>query len=109
MEQVAAATGLHVSTISRAVNGKFLQCSQGVFELRHFFTTALPAGNAGTISPEAIQARLRNLIDAEDSRHPLSDAALEQLLAKEGISVARRTIAKYRDLLRIPPASQRRR
>ena len=109
MEQVAAATGLHVSTISRAVNGKFLQCSQGVFELRHFFTTALPAGNAGTVSPEAIQARLRNLIDAEDSRHPLSDAALEQKLSEEGISIARRTIAKYRDQLRILPASMRRR
>ena len=108
MEQVADATGLHISTISRAVNGKFLQCSRGVFELRHFFTAALPAGSAGAISPEAAQSRIRDLIAAEDPRHPLSDAALEQLLAKEGITLARRTIAKYRDLLRILPASQRR-
>ena len=104
MEQIADATGLHISTISRAVNGKFLKCSFGVFELRHFFTTALD----GT-SPESIQTRLRELIEAEDPLHPLSDARLEQLLAAEGITIARRTIAKYRDQLRILPASQRRR
>ena len=109
MDQVAEATGLHVSTISRAVNGKYLQCSRGVFELRYFFTAALPTGNAGSISPEAAQARIRELIAAEDPRHPLSDAVLEQKLAREGITIARRTIAKYRDLLRILPASQRRR
>ena len=104
MEQIADATGLHVSTISRAVNGKFLQCSFGVFELRHFFTSALDG-----VSPEAVQARLRALIAEEDPRHPLSDARLEQLLAAEGINIARRTIAKYRDAIRILPAAQRRR
>lgn len=103
MEHIADATGLHVSTISRAVNGKFLKCSFGVFELRHFFTTALDG-----ISPEAVQARLRAMIADEDPRHPLSDARLEQLLAAEGITIARRTIAKYRDALHILPASQRR-
>lgn len=107
MEQLADATGLHVSTISRAVNGKYLKCDRGVFELRHFFTTALHAGQDSAISPEAVQARIRELIDAEDPRHPLSDAKLEQLLAAEGISIARRTIAKYRDILRILPASFR--
>ena len=104
MEQIADDTGLHISTVSRAVNGKFLQCSHGTYELRHFFTTALDGH-----SPEAIQARLRALIDAEDPQHPLSDAKLEQMLADDGISIARRTIAKYRDALRILPASQRRR
>ena len=102
MEQIADTTGLHVSTISRAVNGKFLKCGFGVFELRHFFTTALDG-----VSPEAVQSRLRELIAAEDPRHPLSDAKLEQLLAAEGITIARRTIAKYRDLLHIHPASMR--
>lgn len=104
MEQIADATGLHISTISRAVNGKFLKCSFGVFELRHFFTTALDG-----ISPESIQTRLRELIEAESPLHPLSDARLEQLLAAEGITIARRTIAKYRDQMHILPASQRRR
>ena len=107
MEQVAQDTELHISTISRAVNGKYLKCHWGIFELRHFFTTALRSSDAQAISPEAVQARIRDLIADEDTRHPLSDAKLEQLLTAEGIEVARRTIAKYRDILRIPPASQR--
>lgn len=107
MEQIADATGLHVSTISRAVNGKYLQCAWGIFELRHFFTTALPAGQNDAISPERVHARLRDLIATEDPRHPLSDARLEQLFAAEGIRIARRTIAKYRDQLHILPASLR--
>ena len=109
MEQLAEATGLHVSTISRAVNGKYLKCDRGVFELRHFFTTALPAGQDSAVSPEAVQTRIRELIDEEDPAHPLSDAKIEQLLADEGISIARRTVAKYRDALRILPASLRKR
>ncbi|MBR1982311.1 MAG: RNA polymerase factor sigma-54 [Akkermansia sp.] len=107
MEQVAEAAGLHVSTISRAVNGKFLKCSWGTFELRHFFTSALHAGKRTTVSPEAVQARIRELIASENPRKPLSDARLEQMLAEDGICVARRTIAKYRDILRILPASMR--
>ena len=107
---IADATGLHISTISRAVNGKYLQCPRGVLELRQFFTSALSAADGQqAISPEAVQARMRALIAEEDPRHPLSDAQLEQLLADEGITIARRTIAKYRDALRILPASQRRR
>ena len=105
MGQVGDATGLHVSTISRAVNGKFLKCDRGIFELRHFFTADL--GDA--VSPEAVQARLREFIENEDPRKPLSDAKLEQLLAAEGINIARRTVAKYRDQLRILPAGMRKR
>lgn len=109
MEQVADATGIHVSTVSRAVNGKYLQCSRGVFELRHFFTHALPGSNAEALSPEAVQARLRELIAVEDPRRPLSDTELEKQLAAEGIRIARRTVAKYRDTLRILPAAMRKR
>lgn len=103
MEQVADATGLHVSTISRAVNGKFLKCDRGIYELRHFFTTDL----GDSVSPEAVQARIRDLIADEDPRKPFSDAKLEQILTAEGFHIARRTVAKYRDLLRILPASMR--
>ena len=85
------------------MNGKYLKCSWGVFELRHLFTTDL----GDSLSPEAVQARIRELIAAEDSRKPLSDARLEGLLAAEGIHIARRTVAKYRDQLRILPASLR--
>lgn len=105
MEQVADTTGLHVSTISRAVNGKFLKYDRGIFELRHFFTADL----GGNVSPEAVQARLRELIENEDPRNPLSDAKLEQLLVSEGIRIARRTVAKYRDQLHILPANMRKR
>lgn len=107
MEDIAQTTGLHVSTISRAVNGKYLKCAWGCFELRHFFTTALTTDNGTHISPETVQARMRELIAGENPQKPLSDARLEQLLAREGICVARRTIAKYREQLHILPACMR--
>lgn len=109
MEDVAADAGLHVSTVSRAVNGKYLRCSHGVYELRSFFSAALPAAEGADVSAAAICSRIRALIAAEDPRKPLSDAKLEKLLADEGMQVARRTIAKYRDRLRLLPASLRKR
>ncbi len=109
MEELAEELGLHVSTISRAARGKYLRCDFGVFELRHFFSAALPAADeeGGAVSAHAIQARIRALIAAESPEAPLSDTRLAALLAAEGFRVARRTIAKYRDLLKIPPASLR--
>ena len=108
MEDIAADCACSISTVSRAVNGKYLRCSHGVYELRSFFTAALPAenGNEG-ISAGAVQARIRALIDAEDPRKPLSDAKIEAALAAEGTAVARRTIAKYREQMKILPASLR--
>lgn len=111
MEEIAEDTGVSISTVSRAVNGKYLRCAWGVFELRSFFTAALPsatAGEDGTTST-AVHARIKALIAAEDPRKPLSDAKLEAALAQEGITVARRTIAKYREQLKILPASLRKR
>lgn len=108
MEQVAEDTGLHISTVSRAVRGKYLKCERGVFELRSFFTAALPAGDGEeSVSAGNIRARIRELIAAEPPRKPLSDAKLEAALAAEGITVARRTIAKYREQMKILPASLR--
>ncbi len=110
MEVLADELGVHVSTISRAVRGKYLRCRFGLFELRSFFSAALPASEeaGGSTSATAVQARLRALVEAEDAAHPLSDARLEALLAAEGIHVARRTLAKYRVQLRILPAHLRR-
>ncbi len=109
MEEVADALGVHVSTISRAVRGKYLRCRFGLFELRSFFSAALPGGMSGdAASAGAVQARIRELIAAENPAKPLSDTKLEQLLAAEGVRVARRTIAKYREHLKILPASLRR-
>lgn len=109
MEEIAEATGVHTSTISRAVNGKYLRCDYGVFELRSFFAAALPAAEGGgeVLSANSVQAAIRALIAAENPAKPLSDAKLEAALAKQGIVVARRTIAKYREKLKILPASLR--
>ncbi len=111
MDVLAEELGLHVSTISRAVRGKYLRCSFGVFELRSFFSAALPSASdeCGAVSASSVQARIRALVAAEDPAKPLSDARLESLLAAEGIAVARRTVAKYREQLKILPAPLRRR
>lgn len=110
MEDIAEATQLSVSTISRAVNGKYLQYGSKMWELRSFFSTALPASeNETEHAASAIQARLAAIISAENPAKPYSDAKLEALLAAEGIQVARRTIAKYREQLKILPASLRKR
>ncbi len=108
MEEVADALGLHVSTISRAVRGKYLRCRFGVFELRRFFSAALPAEESAATAG-SVQARLREFIAAEDPARPLSDAKLQRLLAAEGLAVARRTVSKYREQMKILPASLRRR
>ncbi len=110
MDVIAAELGVHVSTISRAVRGKYLRCAYGVFELRSFFSAALPSSEAGgdAVSAATAQARLRALIEAENPARPLSDARLGDLLAAEGIPLARRTIAKYREQMNILPAAQRR-
>ena len=102
LEDVAGATGLHVSTVSRAVRGKYLQCRRGVFELKALFTTGI-----NDVSADAIKQKIRALIAAEDAEQPLSDAEIEAQLSAEGINIARRTIAKYRDAMKILPASLR--
>lgn len=109
MEDVAGDTGLSVSTVSRAVSGKYLRCRHGVYALRSFFTASLPSGGEDTVSADAVQQQILRLVQQEDPAHPLSDAALEAALAEQGIAVARRTIAKYREKLKILPTNLRRR
>ncbi|SEI01248.1 RNA polymerase factor sigma-54 [Akkermansia glycaniphila] len=111
MEDVAHALEIHPSTVSRAVSHKYLLCSHGIYELRSFFQTALPQhdGDGDALSPQAIQARIRKLVDEENPAKPLSDAKIEAALAAQGVTVARRTIAKYRDQMKILPASLRKR
>ncbi len=108
MEQLAQDTDMHISTISRAVRNKYLRCEHGLFELRSFFTAGLSQSEGeGDIAAGAVQSRIRSLIEAEDKKKPLSDAKLEKALAAEGIQIARRTIAKYREQMKILPASLR--
>jgi RNA polymerase sigma-54 factor len=110
LRQVAEELGLHESTVSRVAAGKRLECPRGSFELRWFFTQALAATDGGEAhSAEAIRSRIRALIDAEPPRRTLSDDRLTAILREEGVDIARRTVAKYREGMNIPSSVQRRR
>ena len=107
LREVAHELNLHESTISRATNQKYMLTPLGTIELKRFFGTGVSGDTGQITSSTAIQTRIRNLIDQEPGEKPLSDAQLVSLLDQEGIKVARRTVAKYRELLRIPTASLR--
>ncbi|MBR1456444.1 MAG: RNA polymerase factor sigma-54 [Oscillospiraceae bacterium] len=111
LADVAADVGVHESTVSRCVKGKYLQCRRGVYPLSAFFSRALPQGtNAqAAFTADAAMALLRRLIEAEDPDRPLSDRELSERMAEEGCALSRRTVAKYRDLLGIPGTAARRR
>jgi RNA polymerase sigma-54 factor len=107
---VAERLGLHESTVSRVAAGKHLACGQGLFAFRHFFTSAIQAVAGGeAFSSAAVQARIRALIAREAAGRPLSDDRLVALLNGEGIGIARRTVAKYREGMGIPSSVERRR
>lgn len=108
LKAVADALELHASTVSRAIANKYLLTPQGLFALKQFFSSHVETSVGGTCSATAVQAMIKRLVDAEDAAHPLSDDALCRLLDKDGIKVARRTIAKYREQLSIPASHERR-
>ncbi len=107
MTQVADQLGVHVATVSRAVAGKYVQTPRGVFPLRQFFTGGTQTDSGEDVSWEAIKAAMREVVDAEDKSNPLSDDAIADGLKAKGIEIARRTVAKYRAQLDIPPARMR--
>jgi RNA polymerase sigma-54 factor len=109
LKDIASRTGLHESTISRVTTGKYVQTPRGVYELKYFFTSSLRTDQGGETSSRAVKDRLRELIGEEAATHPLSDQDLAERLTKDGVHIARRTVAKYREELRIPPAHLRRR
>ncbi|MBA3930755.1 RNA polymerase sigma-54 factor [Pseudoxanthomonas japonensis] len=106
LKEVADAIGMHESTISRITTGKYMQTPRGTFELKHFFAVRLEGAN---VSGPAVRAMVRRLIDSEPAGKPLADEAIAGLLARQGIHIARRTVAKYREQLDIAPARERRR
>lgn len=108
LQTVADGLGYNQSTISRAINGKYVQSPQGIHEMRFFFSRALP-GDAGEVSSRTVKDELRKIIDEEDKRRPLSDAKLVEALHARGIEVKRRTVANYRTELQIPAAGKRKR
>ncbi len=105
---VAERLGVHESTVSRAINEKYLQCRKGVYPLRYFFPAAVGEGSVAA-SNRTAQDRIRALIDGEDPCHPLSDSAIARALAGQGLPIARRTVAKYREEMHIPSSATRRR
>ncbi len=109
LREVAEEVGMHESTISRVTTRKYLHTPRGTFELKYFFSSGVSTEDGGSASATAIQAMLRKLIGAEDARKPLSDQAIAEELQRKGIQVARRTVAKYREGLRIPTSSERQR
>ncbi len=109
LREVAEEVNMHESTISRVTTRKYLHTPRGTFELKYFFSSGVSTEDGGSASATAIQAMLRKLIDAEDPRKPLSDQAITEELQSKGIQVARRTVAKYREGLRIPTSSERQR
>jgi RNA polymerase sigma-54 factor len=109
LREVAEEVGMHESTISRVTTRKYLHTPRGTFELKYFFSSGVSTEDGGSASATAIQAMLRKLIGAEDVRKPLSDQAIAEELQRKGIQVARRTVAKYREGLRIPTSSERQR
>jgi len=109
LADIAEAVEMHESTISRVTTRKYMHTPRGIFELKYFFSSHVATTSGGACSSTAIRALIRKLIAAENPRKPLSDSKLAQLLEEQGIQVARRTIAKYRDTLSIPPSNERKR
>jgi RNA polymerase sigma-54 factor len=109
LREIADALELHESTVSRATTGKFMHTPRGVFEFRYFFCSQVAGSDGESVSSTAIRARIRKLISEENPGKPLSDSALARLLASEGVEVARRTVAKYRESMGFPSSNERRR
>lgn len=106
-KDIAQEINMDISTISRVVNGKYVQSPQGIHELKYFFSEGLATDNGEEVSNKHIKERLKEIIDKEDKRKPFSDDKLAELLNEEGIHIARRTVAKYREQLRLPVARLR--
>ncbi len=109
LRDISSQLGIHESTVSRATAHKYMHTPRGLFELKYFFSSAVSTAEGGSCSATAIQAMIRRLVNEESTSKPLSDSRLTQILQDEGINVARRTVAKYRESLNIPPSHQRKR
>lgn len=107
LNDVAEMVGMHESTISRVTTQKFMHTPRGIFELKFFFSSHVSTENGGECSSTAIRALIKKLVAAENPAKPLSDSKMVEILSDQGINVARRTIAKYREALLIPPSNQR--
>ena len=109
LHDVAETVGMHESTISRITNKKYMHTPRGIFELKYFFSSHVGTTDGGECSSTAIRALIKKMVTGEDARKPLSDSKIAKVLSEQGINVARRTVAKYRDAMAIPPSNERKR
>ncbi|MDT4843484.1 RNA polymerase sigma-54 factor [compost metagenome] len=109
LREIAEEIGSHESTVSRVTNNKYMATPLGVFELKHFFSRAMVSANGRACSGTAIRGLIQDLITEETTDNPLSDAEIKRQLAQQGLVVARRTVTKYRQMLRIEAVGRRRR
>ena len=107
LHDIATDVDMHESTISRVTTQKFMHTPRGIFELKYFFSSHVSTDSGGECSSTAIRAIIKKIIAHENTRKPLSDNKLAIMLADQGITVARRTIAKYRESMMIPPSNER--
>ncbi len=108
MQDVADAVGVHISTVSRAISGKYIQTPQGIFDMKRFFSGGTVTDSGKMVSQQAVKEKLRQIINAEDKATPLSDDQLVEALGSSGVQIARRTVTKYRKALGIESSSRRR-
>ena len=109
LKQVADDLGIHESTVSRAINGKYMQTPRGVFEIKYFFSSGVTGSDGEGVSSNSIKSMIKEIIDSEDPKAPYSDQDMVSLLSDRGIEISRRTVAKYREGLNILSSSKRRR
>jgi RNA polymerase sigma-54 factor len=109
LREIADEVGIHESTVSRVTNNKYMSTPIGVFELKYFFSRAMISANGSACSGTAIRGLIKDIIEAESADHPLSDAEITRQLAQQGLVVARRTVTKYRQMLKIEAVERRRR
>lgn len=111
LKDIAEELGIHESTVSRAINGKYMETEFGTFELKRFFSqkTTVQTSDGEAVSNDSVKQKLQELVENENKQKPLSDQKLVELLKAEGIDISRRTVAKYRDALKIPSSSKRKR
>jgi RNA polymerase sigma-54 factor len=107
LKDVANDIDMHESTISRTTSNKYVHTPQGLFELKYFFTSSLKSSGGRDVSSESVKKRIRTIIQAEDSAKPFSDQYIADKLKESDIRIARRTVAKYREVLGILPSSKR--
>jgi RNA polymerase sigma-54 factor len=109
MVQIADIVGVHETTVSRAISGKYMSTPWGVFDMKYFFTPGYQTSDGAAMSNTSVKGAIAELVKGEDDKNPLSDKEIVEILEKRGIPIARRTVAKYRNELNILPSNMRKR